>query len=773
MDAIREFLDRAGLVPAGEVPHFEPLTGGVSSDIWLVRAGSSTFCVKQALGRLRVAADWRADLSRNANEVRWLTAVGRFNAALVPAVLASDPAIAAFAMEYLLPDRHELWKTQLARGHVTPGTAATVGRELSTIHSAFARVPHAAVEFDTGESFYALRLEPYLVATARVHPDLAAVLESLVERTAGTPRTVVHGDISPKNILLGPRGPIFLDAECAWFGDPAFDLAFCLNHLLLKTLWVPSAESALMRSFEELTGAYLRGVDWEPASELERRAATLLPALFLARVDGKSPVEYLTDDTSKGAVRRIARALLQQPRDTLRDVGTAWQDRAHRAGRSARTPGDRIEQVKGRRVWDSRGRPTVEAEVVLAGGATGRAIAPAGASTGINEAVDLRDRGALFGGFGVDGAVRHVSTEIAHALAGMSSADQESIDRTLIALDGTANKARLGGNATVAVSMAVLHAAAAARGVPLWRYLAEGTQPILPMPMVQIFGGGAHAGRRVDIQDFLVVPIGASTFDEAISMAVTIYESAGSVMSARGALGGVADEGGWWPAFSSNRDALDTLLLAIERAGLQPGIDAAIAIDVAASQLQAGSRYRFAADDRELASDELIDLLLQWCRAYPIVSVEDPLAQDDDDGMRAFTARCARQIQVVGDDYLVTSAARIAAASAAGACNAVLLKPNQAGTITETKAALEAARSAGWASIVSARSGETEDVTIVHLAVGWGAGQLKVGSCARSERTAKWNEALRIEESLGNAATLGRLPLREMLWTNRSGNGPG
>jgi enolase 1/2/3 len=274
------------------------------------------------------------------------------------------------------------------------------------------------------------------------------------------------------------------------------------------------------------------------------------------------------------------------------------------------------------------------------------------------------------------------------------------------------------------------------------------------------------------MQDFLVVPIGASTFDEALSMAVRVYQSAGRIMAERGGLRGVADEGGWWPEFSSNGDALDALLRAIERADLEPGVDAAIAIDVAASQLRTESGYRFAADNRELSSEELIELLLQWCRQYPIVSIEDPLAQDDDEGMRAFTARAGSHIQVVGDDYLVTSAERIAAAAAAGACNAVLLKPNQVGTITETKAALDAARAVNWSAVVSARSGETEDVTIVHLAVGWAAGQLKVGSCARSERTAKWNEALRIEEAIGDRARLGRLLPRTPLWTKRlSGTG--
>jgi enolase len=398
--------------------------------------------------------------------------------------------------------------------------------------------------------------------------------------------------------------------------------------------------------------------------------------------------------------------------------------------------------------------------VVLASGAGGRAIAPAGASTGVNEAVDLRDGGVAFGGHGVARAVRHVSTEIATALRGMPVADQEAVDRTLIELDGTPNKQRLGGNATVAVSMAVLHAAAAARAMPLWRHLAGDTEPVLPMPMVQIFGGGAHAGRRVDIQDFLVVPIGASTFDEAILIAVRIYDTAGRIMADRGGSRGVADEGGWWPEFSSNSDALETLLVAIEKAGLRPGVDAAIALDVAASQLRSGTGYRFASENRDLTGNDLAGVLLDWCRRYPIVSIEDPLAQDDDEGMRAFTSMVGDRMQVVGDDYLVTSARRISAAAAAGACNAVLLKPNQAGTITETKAALDAARRAGWSSIVSARSGETEDVTIVHLAVGWATGQLKVGSCARSERTAKWNEGLRIEESLGDAATLGRLPVR-------------
>jgi enolase len=415
-----------------------------------------------------------------------------------------------------------------------------------------------------------------------------------------------------------------------------------------------------------------------------------------------------------------------------------------------------IHKVVGRRVWDSRGRPTVEAEIFLDNGASGRAIAPAGASTGTHEALELRDGGAAFGGLGVDRAVANINGEIAAALRSMPVADQSAIDERLIELDGTPNKARLGGNATIAVSMAALHAAAAAAREPLWRFLAEGRPVSLPMPMVQIFGGGAHAGRRVDIQDFMVIPTGAVSFDQALRMAARVYRAAGEIMAERGRLRGVADEGGWWPEFGSNAEPLDTLVLAIERAGLAPSQEVGIAIDVAASQFYEGGRYRLAADAIEFDIEGLIELLTEWCRRYPIVSLEDPVSEDDDTGMVAFTARVDDRLQVIGDDFLVTSAQRIAAAASRGACNAVLLKPNQAGTITETKAALDAARAAGWRTVVSARSGETEDVTIVHLAVGWNAGQLKVGSFARSERMAKWNEGLRIEAALGGAATFAR-----------------
>lgn len=422
-------------------------------------------------------------------------------------------------------------------------------------------------------------------------------------------------------------------------------------------------------------------------------------------------------------------------------------------------PDTTIIKTVGRRVWDSRGRATVEAEIHLACGASGRAIAPAGASRGSREAIDLRDAD----GFGVRAAVANVNGAIARALAGMDATRQEDIDRTLIGLDGTPNKARLGANATVAVSLAALHAAADAQGLPLFRYLAQGRPVRLPLPEIQIFGGGAHAGRRIDIQDLMVMALAAKSFDEALEMTARVYHAAGDLMREAGKLRGVADEGGWWPEFASNEEAIETLMRAIEHAGFVPGDEVAISLDIAASEFGAGGRYRLGLDGRSLDSDGMCELVLGWLARYAIISVEDPLAEDDRTGMMRFTAAAGGKVQIIGDDYLTTSAGRVKAAIADRACNAVLLKPNQCGTVTETRAALDAAKAAGWGCIVSARSGETEDVSIVHLATGWDAGQLKVGSFARGERMAKWNEALRIEAMLGaDARFAGRnaLPIK-------------
>jgi enolase len=411
-----------------------------------------------------------------------------------------------------------------------------------------------------------------------------------------------------------------------------------------------------------------------------------------------------------------------------------------------------IVSVKARQIWDSRGRPTVEAEVSLAGGASGRAIAPAGASRGAHEAIDKRDGGARFGGMGVDGAVTAVTGPLAAVLVGKDAADQAAIDAAIIQSDGTANKATHGANATVALSMAVLHAAAAAEGLPLWRHLAGDAEVRLPLPEIQIFGGGAHAGRRTDIQDFMIMAPHAETVRRALEITADVYRAAGALMADRGLLAGTADEGGWWPNFDSNEEALVALVQAIERAGYRPGEDVYISLDVAANELFDEGQYRLPLDRAALDSVAMVDRVTRWAEMYPILSIEDPVAQDDMAGMREATKRLGYDTQIIGDDFLVTNAARVDRAAAEGACNAALIKVNQAGTVSEAKAALDAARAHGWATIVSARSGESEDLTIAHLATGWDAGQLKVGSFARSERMAKWNELLRIEEAMGSRA---------------------
>ncbi len=411
-----------------------------------------------------------------------------------------------------------------------------------------------------------------------------------------------------------------------------------------------------------------------------------------------------------------------------------------------------IQSIHGRRVWDSRGRPTVEAEVTLQDGAKGRAIAPAGASKGTREALELRDGGTRFGGLDVMQAVGHINSEIAKALMGSHADNQLALDQALIALDGTENKTRLGANATLAVSMAVAHAMAQASGVPLYRYLGQGNIGRLPMPQIQIFGGGAHAGRRVDVQDFMVVCPGASSFAQALEWTAEVYRHAGLLMAQRGSLFGVADEGGWWPDFSSNEQALEMLVLSIERAGFVPGEQVAIALDIAASEFGKLGQYRLGLESRALDSDGLIEMLLGWIAKYPIVSIEDPLAEDDPEGFARFTKAIGHRLQIVGDDFLVSNAKLIREAANIGAANTVLLKPNQRGTLSETLEAWKTAQELGYSAIVSARSGETEDTTIVDLAIGWNVGQLKVGSFARSERMVKWNHALRIEEELGSQA---------------------
>ena len=359
-------------------------------------------------------------------------------------------------------------------------------------------------------------------------------------------------------------------------------------------------------------------------------------------------------------------------------------------------------------------------------------------------------------------AVAAVNGEIAACLSGRDAHDQQAADLALIELDGTHNKSRLGGNAMIATSMAIAQAAAAASGLPLWRYLGGDRDDYhLPLPEIQIFGGGAHAGRRVDVQDFMVIAIGAENYIQALEWTAEIYLAAGKLMQQAGLLQGVADEGGYWPAFDSNEQALDYLLRAIEGAGLVPGVDVGISLDIAATDFNHNGNYRLARDGKVIDAEGLSEMLLQWLERYPIVAIEDPLGENDDDAMAKFTAAAGAEVEIVADDFICTSANRIRHAASIGACNTALIKPNQVGTISETRDALDASRTAGWEAIVSARSGETEDTTIVHLAVGWGVKQLKVGSFSRSERMAKWNEGLRIAEALDQVT--GVLPGRQSI----------
>lgn len=413
-----------------------------------------------------------------------------------------------------------------------------------------------------------------------------------------------------------------------------------------------------------------------------------------------------------------------------------------------------IEEVFAWEALDSRGTPTVACEVRLRSGARGSALVPSGASTGTFEAHELRDGGERYGGRGVRTAVSNVVDVLGPAVRGLDASDQAAVDAALRELDGTPNLGRLGANAVLAVSLATALAAAVFDGVPLWRRLLGDTQPRLPMPMVNVVSGGAHAARAVDIQDVLVIPVGASSFAEAIEWAWRVRRGTAEAAASLGlptAL--VADEGGLGPPLGTSRDAVELVARGIERAGLRPGEDAAIAIDVAATQLWSDGGYRLAGEGRDCDAAALIAELAAWCDDYPVVSIEDALADDDWDGWRAASDALGPRVQLIGDDLFVTDLGRLDRGIGLGVANAILVKPNQTGTVTDAAKVVERARSAGYATVVSARSGETEDGWLGDLAVGWDAGQIKVGSTMRSERTAKWNRLLRIEAELGDRAT--------------------
>jgi enolase len=411
-----------------------------------------------------------------------------------------------------------------------------------------------------------------------------------------------------------------------------------------------------------------------------------------------------------------------------------------------------IERVHARQILDSRGNPTVEVEVSLSSGAGGRAAVPSGASTGEFEATELRDGGEAWGGKGVTRAVANVEGEIAAAVRGMDSSGQEALDRALIELDGTPNKSRLGANAILGVSLAFAQAAAAEAGQPLWRHLGGPEARVLPVPMMNVLNGGAHADNKVDFQEFMVVPCGARSFSECLRMGTEVFHALKRTLSERGLATAVGDEGGFAPDLGSNEEALEMLVAGIEAAGLRPGEDVAIALDPATSELFSGGAYVLEHENRTLGPDELAAYWADLAGRYPIVSIEDGMDEEDWDGWKALTERIGAGVQLVGDDLFVTNTERLRRGIEAGVANSILIKVNQIGTLTETLAAIAMAREAGYTAVMSHRSGETEDVTIADLAVATGCGQIKTGAPSRSDRVAKYNQLLRIEEQLGAAA---------------------
>ena len=413
----------------------------------------------------------------------------------------------------------------------------------------------------------------------------------------------------------------------------------------------------------------------------------------------------------------------------------------------------RIESVRGREVLDSRGNPTVEAEVRLSDGTVALAMVPSGASTGSHEAAELRDGDATrFSGLGVLRAVDNIHSSIGPVLKGRSPSDQPEIDRLLVELDGTPDKSGLGANAILAVSMAVARAASQSEGVPLYRYLAPREGYRLPVPMFNILNGGRHARDSTDFQEFMVVPAGAGSFGDALRAGAEIYHALARLLGERGLSSNVGDEGGFAPSLPSNGDALEIVLAAVERAGYGAFAQCFIALDVAASEFFQDGVYRLAREGATFTSQELTGYYVDWADRYPILSIEDGLAEDDWEGWRALRGRLGDRVQLVGDDLYTTNAQRIARGVELGTSNAVLIKPNQIGTLTETLTAMSMAKEAGWGTVMSHRSGETEDSTIADLAVAWDAGQIKAGAPCRSERLAKYNRLLRIEEELGDCA---------------------
>jgi enolase len=731
--SVGRYLQQRGVLPPGSPVDAQPVGGGVSCVVLEVRSGSTRLIVKQALGRLRVADEWLAKRERTLSEGAALELAYGVDSRRVPRVVDLDAEAFALTIE-AAPPEWTTWKKRLLTGDGDPRIASSLGSFLGSFHRATRSRPEIEKAFADGETFDQLRVDPYYRVVMRRHPSSADRIAELVDAMLATRVCLVHGDYSPKNILVGGTGDIWvIDFEVAHVGDPAFDVAFMVNHLLLKGIHRRDARARMHACAESFWTAYEEQAGPLPVDYVLGQVGCLM----LARIDGKSPAEYL-DDEGRRASRALGLRLLLDPPSSIS---------ALRPPPTARRRGSRISRVTAREVLDSRGRPTVQATVELADGSSGSASVPSGASVGTHEAHELRDGDpSRYGGLGVCNAVRNVADSIAPALHGADAVDQRAVDARMVELDGTPSLSRLGANATLAVSLAVARAAAASRAVSLWRHIAGDAEVTVPRPMVNIFSGGLHAPGGLAFQDFLVIPLAAQQFASALEIAVAVRDAAGAILRDQGLTMLKADEGGF-AAPSSAEATLDIL------AEASRNYDVGFALDVAATHFHTPAGYTL--DGEQLSSSRLVDRLEALVERYPIVSIEDGVAEDDWDGWRVLTERLGDRVQLIGDDLFTTNAARLQRGIDGQVANAVLVKPNQAGTLTITLDVVRLAQSAGYRTVASGRSGETEDAFLADLAVGCSAGQIKVGSTAQSERLAKYNRLLEIEDELGLG---GRMP---------------
>jgi enolase len=793
------------------------LAGGVSNAVWRVEPPNGEHVVvKQSRARLRTRLEWFSRLDRIWRETAFLEACTELLPPnFTPRVLHADRDNYVFIMT-AAPSDHHVWKTDLLAGRIDISIGRSLGEVLGRLHAGSSARPELKAAFEDLAVFDELRIDPFYRTVATRRPESADAMRSLIEEMAAHRSSLVHADFSPKNVLVHGDGLTLVDFETGHWGDPAFDVGFFFSHLMLKRIALGSTRGDEMsRLLSETWTAYAAvmspvfggpGPAW---TEYVRRCVRHLAGCLWSRIDGKSPVDYLVRLGDLDAVRRLAAGLFatsatlesdslfttilslwdQTAADAFRVRNTATAPGTSRMSRSSTSRSSTaIQSISALQVLDSRGKPTVEVTVALADGVTGTAIVPSGASTGRFEAHELRDGdSSAYNGQGVLQACRNVETEIAAALDGVDAADQTSIDDSLCQLDGTPDKSRLGANAILGVSMAVCVAAANAKGVLVAEHIAEvfsrmrrplsssandhrtlhlGRGLSIPIPMVNMISGGLHAGRNLDFQDFLIIPLGAPTYSLALEWVVRVYRRLGAVLQQRGFEGVlVGDEGGYGPKLSHADEALDALAAAVTSSGLKWGDDVAVALDVASTHFFENHSYQLTGEPSPRSAAGMIELLADLVEKHPIVSIEDGLAENDWTGWIDLTRALGDRVQLVGDDLFVTNSARLEQGIASHAANSVLIKVNQIGSLTETFRCLDRAIAAGYVPVVSARSGETEDSFLADLAVGTGAGQIKIGGVARSERLAKYNRLLRLERQLGSRAPFaGRTPFA---WRNR------